>query len=431
MFRRIKNLIRPEKPAPLIFTFDQIPAWLDNQESVRVQTLSTKTATPIGTIRESVKNLEQIIQTLRAAEYDEEIHPKLKSIAKSTLPQYAKAMGTTLSKPLPEDIEGFYTTATEVLRGCINSSRGQGKYLRTVFPQEMKTVRDGIDAIGREINAMTGFLARFREEMARIDEAKKTYGGLADIQMDIEKSIEKESRIKQRISHLKDRIAQCAQELVTLERDASQTILSEQGRALQDMIEKRDRTVRRYSILSMTASHVLRKAEKLAHKQHRHSDEAILTRAMDLLSDHAVPDAKDLAQTLAAACPIAVRMIVSGEVSLKNKEERSLFLDPASFISTIRELSETYINQTTKCDAAERALRTHPIIARSDELKREKTQLEVILEKEVQSCTDLNTWRDDLRQNIPKLQQKLEKVMREISGGDVQLQYPHVLALSP
>jgi hypothetical protein len=278
---------------------------------------------------------------------------------------------------------------------------------------------------------MTGFLARFREEMARIDEAKKTYGGLADIQMDIEKSIEKESRIKQRISHLKDRIAQCAQELVTLERDASQTILSEQGRALQDMIEERDRTVRRYSILSMTASHVLRKAEKLAHKQHRHSDEAILTRAMDMLSDHAVPDVKDLAQTLAAACPIAVRMIESGEVSLKNKEERSLFLDPAGFISTIRELSETYINQTTKCDAAERALRTHPIIARSDELKREKTQLEVILEKEVQSCTDLNTWRDDLRQNIPKLQQKLEKSMCEVSGGDVQLQYPHIFARSP
>jgi hypothetical protein len=431
MFRRIKNLIRPEKPAPLIFTFDQIPAWLDNQESVRVQTLSNKTATPMRIIRESVKNLEQIIQTLRAAEYDEEIHPKLKSIAKNTLPQYAKAMGTTLSKPLPEDIEGFYTTATEVLRGCINSSQGQGKYLRTVFPQEMKTVRDGIDAIGREINAMTSFLARFREEMARIDEAKKTYRGLADIQTDIEKSIEKESRIKQRISHLKDRIAQCAQELATLERDESQTIISEQGRALQGMIEERDRTVRRYSILSMTASHVLRKAEKLAHKQHRHSDEAILTRAMDMLSDHAVPDAKDLAQTLAAACPIAVRMIESGEVSLKNKEERSLFLDPAGFISTIRELSENYINQTTKCDAAERALRTHPIIARSDELKREKTQLEVILEKEVQSCTDLNTWRDDLRQNISKLQQKLEKVMREISGGDVQIQYPHVLALSP
>jgi len=431
MFKLIKNLISPEKPVPLIFSFDQIPAWLDNEESIRVQTLSNKTATPIGTIRESVKNLEQIIQTLRAAEYHEEIHPKLKSIAKNTLPQYAKAMGTTLSKPLPEDIEGFYTTATEVLRGCINSSGGQGKYLRAVFPQEMKTVRDGIDAIGREINAMTGSLARFREEMARINDAKKTYRGLADIQTDIEKSIEKESRIKQRISNLKARITQCAEELATLERDESCGILAEQRRALQMITEERDRTVRRYSILSMTASHVLRKAEKLAHKQHKHADEAMLRRAMDLLSDHTVPDAIDLAQTLAAACPIAVRMIESGEVSLKNKEERSLFLDPAGFISTIGELSEAYISQTTKRDAAERALRMHPLIARSDSLKREKNQLEVILEKEVQSCTDLVTWRENLYQSILKLQQRLEKVIREISGGDVQLQYPHVLAPSP
>jgi hypothetical protein len=73
----------------------------------------------------------------------------------------------------------------------------------------------------------------------------------------------------------------------------------------------------------------------------------------------------------------------------------------------------------------------HPLIARSDSLKREKNQLEVILEKEVQSCTDLVTWRENLYQSILKLQQRLEKVIREISGGDVQLQYPHVLAPSP
>jgi hypothetical protein len=431
MFKLLKNLIKPEKPVSMILVFDQIPAWLDNQGDIRVQTLSNNTAGTMGAIRESIKNLEQTIQTLRAAEYNEEIHPKLKSIAKNTLPQYAKAMGTTLSKPLPEDVEGFYTTATEVLRGCLNSSQGQGKYLRTVFPQEMKTVRDGIDAIGREINAMTGTLAWFREEMARIEEAKKTYGGLADIQKDIEKSFEKESRIKQQISNLKARITQCAEELATLEHDESQGILAEQRRALQGIIEERDRTVRRYSILSMTASHVLRKAEKLAHKQHRHADEAMLRRAMDLLSDHTVPDATDLAQTLAAACPIAVRMVESGEVSLKNKEERSLFLDPAGFISTIGELSETYIGQTTKYDAAERALRTHPVIARSDNLKREKNQIEVILEKEVRSYSDLNTWRENLHQSIPKLQERLEKVMREMSGSDVQLQYPHIFAPSP
>jgi hypothetical protein len=40
----------------------------------------------------------------------------------------------------------------------------------------------------------------------------------------------------------------------------------------------------------MTASHVLRKAEKVARRQHKSSDERVISRAIGILSDHAVPD---------------------------------------------------------------------------------------------------------------------------------------------
>jgi hypothetical protein len=431
MFRRIKNLFKPEKPEPRVITFDAIPRWLDDREGTLTGALLDTTASPMHAIRESVTSLQQTIELLRAAEYNEEIHPKLKSIAKNTLPQYSKAMGTLLSKSLPEDVDGFYTAATEILKGCINSTRGQGKYLRTVFPQEMKSVQTGIDAIGRQINAMTDALAHFRKEMEHITEAKRTHGALADINMDIEKSFEKEKRIGHRIDDTRNRFGECEQELATLGRDESQGILAEQRHTLELMIEERDRTVRRYAVLSMTASHVLRKAEKLAHKQRKSADEAALHRAMGVLSGHGVPDATDLAKTLAAAYPIAVKMIDCGEVLLKNKEERALFSDPGGFINEIRTLSQKYTTQVTQCEAAEHSLRSHPVVARSETLEREKAQLEIILKKEIQSRADLITWRVDLNQRIPGLQQRLKKVMGDISGNDVQIQYSPIPVPSP
>jgi hypothetical protein len=55
----------------------------------------------------------------------------------------------------------------------------------------------------------------------------------------------------------------------------------------------------------------------------------------------------------------------------------------------------------------------------------------MILEKELQSRADLIKWRNELHQSIPGLQQVLEKVMGEISGSDVQIQYSPVPAPSP
>ncbi|MCX6682246.1 MAG: hypothetical protein NTY71_04595 [Methanoregula sp.] len=430
MFKLLKNIIKTEPHAPLVIRFDEIPPWLDKRGKEVFEVLSKNTVSPMKVIREVVKNLEQIVQTLRAAQFDAEIHPKLKSIAKNALPQFAKAMETALSKPLPEDIEGFYTTAAEILKGCLNSTRGQGKYLQTVFPEDMRSVRIGIDAIGREINAMTEALAPFRREMANITEARKTYGALVDIEKDTEKSREKEIRIHQRIQAIRDRVGACELELRALERDEAVHALNNHRRTLQSMTEERDRTIRRYTVLSMTASHVLRKAEKLTHKRHKSTDERTLRHAMVLLSDHAVPDSGDIAQALTAACPIAKRMIDEGDINLKNKEERALFTAPEQFIGEITTICTMFIDQTQQCDAAEHALHSHPIVARSEELIREKSQLEMMCAREEQSCSDIIKWHDELQKNIPSLREKLQKMVGEISGNDVQVQYSQVFTPS-
>ena len=59
-------------------------------------------------------------------------------------------------------------------------------------------------------------------------------------------------------------------------------------------------------------------------------------RYIDLLSDHTVPDPDNLASALTLACPITERMIATGEIVLKNKEERGIFSDTGQFCTEMR-----------------------------------------------------------------------------------------------
>ena len=109
-----------------------------------------------------------MVNNLKGADQDPETHPKIKSIAKNSLPLFLKAMNTSLAKELPDEPEEFYAAAVECVKGALNAVRGQGRYLMVAFPEEMKETKAGIDAIGREINVMTKALGRFKAETARV-----------------------------------------------------------------------------------------------------------------------------------------------------------------------------------------------------------------------------------------------------------------------
>ena len=134
----------------------------------RVTAVSAEVQEPIHTIRNATANLQLMVNNLKGAEQDPETHPKIKSIAKNSLPLFIKAMNSSLAKELPDEPEEFYTAAVECVKGALNAVRGQGRYLMVAFPDEMKETKAGIDAIGREINVMTKSLGRFKAETARV-----------------------------------------------------------------------------------------------------------------------------------------------------------------------------------------------------------------------------------------------------------------------
>jgi hypothetical protein len=417
----IKKLLGRKDPEPIVIPFDTLPVWLSEREkSARIQLIS-RTDDPVKRIRDALANLQNIVNTIEKAEHDPDIHPKLKSIAKNSLPLFVKAMNSSLVRELPEDIENFYPAAVESLKSCLNSTRGQGRYLQIVFPEEMKAVRTGIDTIGREINGITAALTDYRKEKTLVDSILNLHTALIDINFDMAKAAEKDQRIIARMREISDRIAAIEKEEHTFPADERMAEAAGLESDLKETESQRDSVARTYAALSMTASHVFRKAEKIAVKQKHPAEISILRHTMELLSDHEMPDSKELHDTLAMASPVAERMIASGEIQLKNKEERAIFSDTRQFSLDICATCTDLATHNETCRIALEKLASHPLRVRAKSLEREKSQLETMLKKEQQARTELEEWNHKTDERVPELRDELQKNVEKLAGRNVQI----------
>ncbi len=423
MYDLIKKFLNKKTPAPVIIAFASIPAWADEQEKKARTALEEAAKAPMQKIRNSAAQLQFNVNSISGSEHDPALHPKLKSVARNSLPLYVKAMNAALAKPLSDDIEEFYTDAVECLKSSLNSNRGQGRYLQAVFPEEMKAVKMAIDAMGREMNILTAALASYQKQKTAIDEVTALHRSVLEMREDMKRSLEKEHRVTARISENTSRIRAIESEETGLALDADGNRAVEECRSALAVKEKnRNEVTRTYTALSMTASHVFRKAEKIAAKQHHTADVSSLSRAIEILSDHVLPDPSALNTALVAACPGVQRMITEGEIPLKNREEREVFSDTNTFCTTMSKLCTDLAACNESCRKAESSLATHPMVVRGNSLKREKTQLNSMQEKERLLHSELVQWKAKTTEKIPEGTEELRKKIEAIIGGNVQFQ---------
>jgi hypothetical protein len=422
MHNFIKKLFVKKEPVRITIGFDALPAWLNEREVTAHTALEAEAKVPMQKIRNATAELQLIVNRIAGAEQDPEAHPKLRSIAKNSLPLYVKAMNVSLGRALPDDVEAFYHAAAECVKGCLHSTHGQGRYLQAVFTGEMKEVRKGIDMMGREMNVITASLNTYRTEKMRIDAARAVYETLSAIRTDGARSVERDQRITTRIKEISDRILAIETELAGLPLDAKMAEVTAQKNALAELERKHTEVTRTYAALSMTASHVFRKAEKIAVRQKHSQEVSAIRHSMDMLSDHGVPVRDELASALAMACPVAERMIAAGEITLKNKEERAIFADTAQFCTDICTRCTDLLKHEEACRVAREALGSHPLLVKINSLQREKAQLESMLAKETIARKEIAEWQAKTRERIPALNNDLIKKIEEMRGESVQFQ---------
>jgi hypothetical protein len=290
------------------------------------------------------------------------------------------------------------------------------------FPDEMKDIKTGVDAIGHEINTMTRVISRFKDDFSRIAAARSAFAALSDAEKDLERSFAREARIQERIAGNNTRLEAIAAETARLSVDESFLALDAGRTRCAELARERDNLLRHYAALTMTASHVFRKAEKIAIRRHLSKEVHILKDAMDVLSHQDVATAESVARILDTACPVVQKMIDGGDIILKNREEHVIFSDTAQFSREVCGLCTKYWETGERFRTEEETLLSHPVPSRLRSLEREKEQLESMRTHEGQEQYELLNARKELESAISLHPEDLVKKLGEMRGETVQLQ---------
>jgi hypothetical protein len=422
LFRRIKDLFGPGKePGAVSYHIDELPAILDARENEVTRTLAEKTLKQRNTIRDLRRALKERVQDLASKQREEAYHPKLETIAKNTLPLFERAMLSSLTKDLPEEPEAFYHDATETLKGCVKGLSGQGLYLRGVFPEEMKEIREMVDQIGREMNAMTPSIAAARSIRALLSSVRADLSRLKSAETEKKTGIEEFLPLKEELGR-KEREYDQLCERIAIMKEAVET---EELRADREEVAALNREFldeeRTLGADLAVLSHVFRKGEKILARTMGPASAKDLDALVDTLAGSGIPAEDQIMPGLSRSLPVIESMIKSGDLVLKNKEEKELFSHKRDLVARIRAGYARREAAYRRFCVKQRAYQELPLLAdlsaAMKEEERSAVQLEV-MKSRISGITDKNK---ALEHEIPSLREKVRTHVESLLGYPVSL----------
>jgi hypothetical protein len=374
MFRFLKGIRGTREPAPGP-GIDDLPAWIDGEEKKVKSGLVTLLAGHRPGVHDAMDRMEEVLDGFDTASAHEAPHPKLAGVAERSLPLFLKAIRMSLSRELPDDPEAFYAAAGEVLKGCLSAFRGQGRYLSSRFPEEMKVLRDGVDAIGRDMNAMTPGISRARERIRDLAALRESLGRYLD-------AGKRMSLLEDGIRSLGEEEEEARRSLEAVNRAIAELEQGEEFRAyraelsrIRDLEEDRTAMAREYHSVTATALHLMKKGEKIASRNKDREAARVLREAVLLLeADPPVPE-EIATRVLPPAQKALEAMISSGDLALKNREEIDFVEAPEGFVRRFTGLLQRLREISGSIASLQEALLARPAPLRSRELAKNREAL--------------------------------------------------------
>jgi len=428
MLEFLKGILKKEEAAPRYIPIEEIPSWLDGEEKRALLDLETRNATSRNRIEALRKSLLQQAKALTFPEEKRHLHPKLERIAISTLPMFERSITQALVKPFPEGTDEFYTAATECLKNSLRAVQGQGRYLQAVFPEEMKAIRATLRDFGGEINAMTESMKTHRDRADRIASIRDVYDALIEIRDNKSDAGNRSLAIQRRIANARDAIRALKNERREIENGTDYWTYAGLQKEVSTLEHDQERTLREFTVLSGAVSHVFRKAEKVAGRKGDPGAAKAVSHANSILSDHDVPVLEDLAAGLRGAMPIVLPLIVSGEVPLKNKEERALFADAEHLSRILEQNAAEYHSLSSRLAAARENCAKSPAASRLNQIGIEFRQHEKTIERGELQIAEAARQQKEAAGAVPTLAAELDHQIAAHTGGRIRLQTALVIS---
>ena len=423
MFRFLKGFMKGED-APAAIGIGDIPAWIDGEEGGVKDDLAARAGDHRAVLLDARRQMEEVLSGFDTDSLEGAPHPKLAGVMERSLPLFLKAMRMSLSRDLPEDPERFYTAAGEILKGCLSAFRGQGRYLVSRFPEEMKVLRDGLDTMGKELNALTPDISHARERLRGLKELKESLAQYQDAKrraiLGLKEigSLEEESRISG-VS-----LEEVRRALADLEKGEEFLMCQEELFRIRRREEDRDETARVYRAAAATAVHLFRKGEKIASRNKDRDALRVLHDAIELL-DRDLPIPEDSASgTISPAQKVIAALVASGDLTPKNREEIDLLQTPERLVQGITEISRKFRRLSNEIASKQGAILSRPAIVKSRDVRREMADLEKRISTAKNRLELARREARDLEENMKGTLDDMRNRVGALSEKHIQIREP-------
>ena len=175
-------------------------------------------------------------------------------------------MMAALSRPFPEKTEEFYHAVAECLKGCIKSSQGPGRYLVRVFPEEMKIIQSEVSRLGKEVNVMNPVFADSRSKHTSLEKIRTIHHSLIRVLREHDEAAKNLPNLVNESKKLGQEQEDLSCEVATAGKDPRFVRYTDLTRKEWEFLEDREKWTDEMEVLSGMVVHVMRRAEKVAHK---------------------------------------------------------------------------------------------------------------------------------------------------------------------
>ncbi|WP_292726956.1 hypothetical protein [Methanoculleus sp.] len=425
MFKQLRDLFRRTEPVEenLELSFDDLPGWLDAREEEIGKELSNATGPSREAISGTLGSLREAIARMETADGDEEVHPRLRDISRKALPGFTKSMSQILSREPSGDPETFYTAAAEILKGAIKALKGQGKYLASLYPEEMKEVRTAVRDLGREVNAMTEAITRARAARQQVTDVRESYESLSRTRGEYAAAGQVRD-LGAAVMEAERAIRKAEQDLSSLKLGpdyARKQEIEERIRELDAMDEEAGREI---AALRTPAVHLFRKAEKVAGKAGDSTAAAAIGRALDAYTGSLADDEENLVSLTEAVMPATLAMIGRGDLALKNQDEVRLFSDPGTLPAGMRRALTRQREVREQRAALQETLAALPGVIEEQRLTATLAQLQREREAKAAAKGRAENQREMSQASYTAESERLRSRAAALAGRDVEVDVP-------
>jgi len=423
MFKQLRDLFRRTEPQVEKLKFDDLPAWLDAREEEIREGLSDATAPSREAISSTLDHLLEVVGRMETAEGAEGVHPRLRDISIKTLPRFTKSMTQILSRELSGDPETFYATATDTLKSALKTVRGQGKYLSSLYPDEMKEVRTAIKDLGREVNSMTEAVARARRDLQQVEDLRELHGSLTRIREEYTAASSQARDHATALEEVNREIQKTEEDLAALRLRPDYARQQEIRERIQELDTMAEEVVRQAASIRTTAIHVFRKAGKVAEKAGDGAMAAVIDRVLDAYTAP-LPDEGALVSLTESVMPATLALIRQGDLALKNQEEISLFSDLDTLPTEMRELLHRQKEIQEQRAALQETYASLPDVIEEQRLTALLSELRRERETKTAARDRAESQREILRGSYAEERERLRSSMGALVDQDVEVDIP-------